>query len=122
MKCLNCQINESTIHPQLGVLPCSECTNRHKGLKRSSKPVEFTTEEIKEERKAYKSDILQPEEDAITRFGVEKIGTAELRGKLGMPDKQFLATWLIQRGQQWIAALLPRIESVKVNGKELEEI
>ncbi len=63
MLCTVCDINEATKDKILGVLPCSDCTNRHKEFKKPSNQIEFTSQEIKEGRKQNFKSTLQPWRD-----------------------------------------------------------
>lgn len=58
--CPKCQTRKASSHPTLGVLPCKPCLERLSGLKGPDKQVEFTTDSIRYQRKAYSKDIIQP--------------------------------------------------------------
>lgn len=58
MKCLNCHKREAQKHDTYGILPCKEC--QAKPYKSARKLPEFTSEQIKQERKEYAEDIEQP--------------------------------------------------------------
>lgn len=42
-----------------GILPCDKCQERQEKLKRPDISIEFTTEDIKQQRKQYAKDIVQ---------------------------------------------------------------
>jgi hypothetical protein len=58
MKCLSCGVNNAIKDPTYGVLPCLDCRSRQK--MKVNKQVEFTSEDIKEKRKEFADDIIQP--------------------------------------------------------------
>ena len=58
--CPVCGIYEARKHPLLGMLPCGNCKARRDEFKSPDHPVEFTTSSIKEGRKEYYKDIVQP--------------------------------------------------------------
>lgn len=58
MLCPTCHTHSANVHPILGILPCSICNKKHQQLQGSSSLVEFTTDSIREQRKAYWRDIL----------------------------------------------------------------
>jgi len=53
--CPACHTGEAVSHVFLGYLPCKVCQN--KGVSPPDKGVEFTSDSIKEERKAFPDDI-----------------------------------------------------------------
>lgn len=60
MRCPSCHKGEAKTHYQLGVIPCDDCRNRQSTLAHPGADIEFTSDDIKEQRKAYSKDILQP--------------------------------------------------------------
>lgn len=73
--CTVCKKNESRFDETLGYLPCEECKNRRLGIK-TPESVEFTSEQIKEDRKIYSRDILQPFRDGVvSKEYLETYGT-----------------------------------------------
>jgi hypothetical protein len=58
MKCPNCNVNEARIDPILGIIPCTPCASRPHSV--AHKQIEFVSEQIKEQRKIFAKDILQP--------------------------------------------------------------
>lgn len=65
MKCPVCHIDIATKHPILGILPCNKCLQKQRKLQGMSSFVEFTTEDIRQQRKAYWKDIMP-----MHRYGV----------------------------------------------------
>lgn len=59
MLCLSCNHNEAR-QSQFGVLPCQECTDRMRSKTHKTRPFEFTTDSIREERRRFAKDIIQP--------------------------------------------------------------
>lgn len=59
MLCPNCNTGKAIKSPQLGVLPCKGCQERHKSFTKPSRLIEFTSNEIKEGRKAHFKSIVQ---------------------------------------------------------------
>lgn len=60
MLCPSCQINESIHDPSYGYLNCAQCRDTQAQIAKPKMIIELTTDEIKEDRKRYKSDIRQP--------------------------------------------------------------
>lgn len=58
MKCPVCHKNKAIRDPMLGVLPCQSCQD--KPHEKARPQIEFTPNRIKEDRKTYFNDILQP--------------------------------------------------------------
>ena len=55
--CPKCNKRKAILHDTYGVLPCKQCQQITE--KKSGYP-EFTSEQIKEDRKRYKVDLIQP--------------------------------------------------------------
>lgn len=64
-KCLNCNINPARIDKQIGVLYCDACRDRQRGYEKPHANIEFTSEEIKEGRRAHMKSIIQPWRDGV---------------------------------------------------------
>jgi hypothetical protein len=62
-KCPNCGKGLATIHPLLGVMACKKCLLRMRQITKPSITAEVTTNQILEDRKIFKSDLLQPFRD-----------------------------------------------------------
>ena len=74
MKCLVCQKNEAIRDPSYGIIPCGDCQAKQRT--KISKQVEFTTSDIKEQRKIHADDIIQPfNKGHLSKEYVEKYGT-----------------------------------------------
>jgi hypothetical protein len=87
MLCQNCKTNQAEQNSIFGVLPCLDCRNRLSKLQRPKEQVEFTTDNIKEDRKAFSDDILQPYKgDTLSKEYLEKFGTKGI----GNPTKEKL--------------------------------
>lgn len=78
MLCNICHLGEATIHPVFGILPCTKCQAKHKLLRGPSSLVEFTSEDIKLQRKAYREDFIPMhnnkglEKSWLDRYGKKK--------------------------------------------------
>lgn len=74
MKCPNCKKNKAIIHPQYGITECKKCQN-----KSHFKPLpypEITTDSIREQRREYNKDIIQPYRDGVlSKEFLEEYGT-----------------------------------------------
>ena len=74
-KCPVCHKYEATIDPTLGVLPCFNCQEKRRG-QRLKASIEFTSDSIKEDRKKYAKDILQPFRDGeLSKEYIEAYGS-----------------------------------------------
>lgn len=61
--CLVCSIRKARKVEPYGYLPCKVCTKRQRSILRPKTTVEITTDQIKEDRKIYENDIVQPFND-----------------------------------------------------------
>ena len=78
MLCLKCK-NELVSHPIYGILPCRTC-NATEVSSRPTAQVEFTSDDIKDQRKAYKDDIMPDHRKGyLNRAWVDKYGTDAAR-------------------------------------------
>ena len=61
-RCPICHFNDAITHAIYGVLPCLDCRKRQDRLfyQRTTHLPEFTTDDIRDQRKAYADDIEQP--------------------------------------------------------------
>lgn len=84
MLCPACQYHDAQLDPYYGYLPCSNCQNRQANLNRPRQQSEFTSEAIKEQRKAFKNDIEQPH-----RKGILNKRWVELYGKEAAKKRGF---------------------------------
>lgn len=79
MKCKSCNHNNAVIHPTYGVLWCTDCRKKHHPQHVPNSTIEFTSESIKEQRKAYITDTLpwhrsgQLDRGAIDRYGIDAV-------------------------------------------------
>lgn len=82
MVCLNCHINEAIKHPQFGILPCSDCIAKARQSQKDTVKYEFTSNEIREERKADSKSILQPfrkgelSKEYVDQWGADKLAVS----------------------------------------------
>jgi hypothetical protein len=64
MKCLLCGKRESINIQPYGLMPCLDCQKRQRNLTKPKQAIEVTTSQIKEDRKIFKTDIVQPFRDS----------------------------------------------------------
>jgi hypothetical protein len=89
-KCPVCKHETATVDPSLGILPCLACQTRRRGLG-VNRAVEFTSEAIKEDRKKFAGDILQPfragelSKEYIEHFGTKGISVSKDEVKKAVP-------------------------------------
>lgn len=77
MKCPNCNEPTTNVHPTFGVLSCDKCNESQNVL---GKYIEFTTEQIKSDRKEFASDLIQPfREGELSKEYIEKYGTSKIK-------------------------------------------
>lgn len=80
--CPVCKNEPASISKTLGVLPGEKCQQKRKN-ERLSTPVEFTSEQIKEDRKLYSKDIIQPfrsgtlSKEYISTYGTKGIDVSK---------------------------------------------
>ena len=73
MTCSRCGKGEAIPSEEYGLLPCQDCQDKEIRLKRGP---EFTTNSIRNQRREYKKDILQPWHDGVlSKEYVETYGT-----------------------------------------------
>jgi len=87
MKCLLCQKNNAVKVEPYGWMPCKSCQKKHKDIGKPKTPVEMTSQEIKEGRKIYEDDIVQPFHDGqlskeYTKLHPERIQTMIKEGNV----------------------------------------
>ena len=76
MLCLNCNLYETRLHPTLGYVNCDNCLNKPMAV--PNRCIEFTTDSIREQRKAHFDDIHpfhnkgEASKEWIVRYGVKK--------------------------------------------------
>lgn len=76
--CLNCNLYPATKDPRFGYLPCANCRNKTT-LKPDPKQ-ELTTDAIKDDRKKFKGDIVQPFRNGqLSKEYVESVGTKYIK-------------------------------------------
>lgn len=79
MLCKQCNQNPAFVHPAFGILACEECRGIQAILPKPGKQTEFTSQDIKEQRKAYSDDILQTHnrgqlsKEYLDRYGVQAV-------------------------------------------------
>jgi len=63
MKCLICQKRNAVKIEPYGWLPCDKCRTKQRKIAKPNQTIEVTTNKIKDDRKKYGDDILQPFRD-----------------------------------------------------------
>ena len=77
MTCPNCNKHDANYSPTFGVLPCDFCNSIQKT---PSKTVEFTTEQIKGDRKQFSKEMLAPfREGQLSKEYINEYGTKNLK-------------------------------------------
>ncbi len=61
--CLICRKRLAVNIPPFGWLPCDVCRKRHQEIAKPKRTGEVTTDQIKEDRKIYRKDLIQPFKD-----------------------------------------------------------
>lgn len=78
MKCLVCNSRNAVKDPTYGVIPCLECQQKQR--MKISKSIEFTSSEIKEQRKQYADHLIQPfYKGELSKEYIEKYGTKNIK-------------------------------------------
>lgn len=76
--CANCNKNPAIHHPRFGYLPCSSCQN--KTTIKPNQKQELTTDGIKDDRKKFKGDIVQPFRNGqLSKEYVDSVGTKYIK-------------------------------------------
>jgi hypothetical protein len=97
-KCPNCHNDRGIIHPYFGVLPCSDCQKRQDRLKRPAKQIEFVPDYIKNQRKEFAKDIVQPfRKGELSKEYIELYGTKRLKGVSQKEIKNAKNVWKSER-------------------------
>lgn len=63
MKCLLCGKRKAVKASIVGWMPCRVCQKRQREILKPKPAIEVTTDQIKEDRKIFQEDILQPFRD-----------------------------------------------------------
>ena len=102
MKCLQCNQNKAINDPQYGILPCEICQALNTLGPSPRRGVEFTTQEIKEQRNEYLKDIIQAYRgDVLSKEYLEIYGTKGIK-----PTKKQL------KNAKYVWGDLPNIKNV----------
>lgn len=79
MKCPQCQKKPAIVDSVYGILPCQQCQDKNRKIKRPKIGYEFTSDKIRNERKEYGKSILQPyiggelSKEYVEEYGVDKL-------------------------------------------------
>src|SRR3990167_7189068 len=75
-KCPNCNNEPSILHPLFGVLVGAKCQKKRESQQPPGSYIEFTSEDIKQQRVDYADDILQPYRSGeVSKKYIQKYGT-----------------------------------------------
>lgn len=97
MLCPRCRVNDATTHPVLKVLPCEDCQRKENPVKILK--YEFTTDSIREGRREYFTDVIQPYRDGVlSKEYIEAYGTSGLSGVSKKDIKNAKYTWKDLKG------------------------
>jgi len=98
MKCSQCQKNQAIQDNELGLLPCSSCQEKESSISKPRRYPEFSTNNIKDQRREYRRDIIQPFRDGvISKEYVEEYGSQGLSVPKKMIDNAKY-TWKDTKG------------------------
>lgn len=76
MLCSNCQNEEARLHPLFGAIPGLACQKKRENQQSPKGYIEFTSEDIKQQRVDYAEDILQPYRSGeVSKKYIQKYGT-----------------------------------------------
>lgn len=91
--CNVCNTNKAQYNGIYGYLPCGECVDKQRQMIVKNRPTEFTTENIKDERKKYRKEIIQPFRDGqLSKEYIEQYGTKGIvAGESEIKNAQY--TW-----------------------------
>jgi hypothetical protein len=79
IKCVNCGKNPATRHETLGYVYCDLCITRQRTFKKPNDTIELATEDLKNDRRIYRKDTLQPyrggklSKEYIEAYGTDRI-------------------------------------------------
>ncbi len=94
VKCPVCRKRLVPIHIRLGILPCTNCLKRQEHLNHPQELPEFTSQSIKQQRKEFANDIIQPfRKGELSREYVELYGTDRLTGLTKREIKRSRYVW-----------------------------
>jgi hypothetical protein len=80
MKCPTCHKNKAETHPQYGVIACKSCRDSSREI--TGRTFEFVPEHIKEERKEFKDQTIQPFRNGqLSKEYLDLYGTKYIDGK-----------------------------------------
>lgn len=95
MICPSCKKNKAQYDEYYGWLPCDECMQRQRKLKRPGGQSEFIPQRIKDDRKEHYEDSLQPHRKGqLSKEYVDRWGTKRLGGYSKQEIKQAKNVWL----------------------------
>ena len=87
-KCPNCHNSEGVFNNIYGVLPCPKCQEKLSTLGKPKKQLEYTSESIRQQRKEFGDDIIQPHRKGQLSKEYVKVYGAEAVKKMGFNDKE----------------------------------
>lgn len=88
MICPRCRKNKAVLDPYYGYLPCEDCQEQQRKLKRPSRQIEFIPDYIKVDRRAYSTDFLPPHRKGqLDKGWVNRYGKKKAKAK-GFSDRE----------------------------------
>lgn len=78
MKCPSCQLNQAE-KSNYGYVNCKECQIRQRKLKKADRQLEWTSDSVREQRRAHHEDIIQPfrngelSKEYVSQYGTKSI-------------------------------------------------
>ena len=76
MNCPNCLTGKALHHSIYGILPCSKCQKKRASQQSPGSYIDFTSEDIKQQRVDYADDIIQPYRSGdVSKKYIQKYGT-----------------------------------------------
>ncbi len=88
MKCPVCKINDAIFDEYWGYLPCKPCQDRQSKLDKPKTQIEFTSDSIKEQRKANADDIEADHRSGVLNKKWVDIHGVEAAKCRGYTDKE----------------------------------
>lgn len=80
MRCPVCKKRQAVSHSIFGFIPCDNCQQRRGALKGPDIPVEMVGDSIKQQRKEFADDIIQPYRSGeLSKEYLNKYGTKNIK-------------------------------------------
>ena len=97
-KCPNCHNSEGIFDVKYGILPCMGCRDRQSVLSKPKPQIEFTSDNIKQQRREYEKDIEQPHRKGeLNKAWLETYGVKSAK-QFGFTDKEIKKAKYVYNG------------------------